>query len=432
LIARKLRQIYRSTGFAASELQEKMSGPRKEDRYLFAALTDPELLLPWLRVIEEQQLPVAGIHPLPIVSLGLMEAFKLKQPDLLLVTRNSAGLRQTFCKHQKFRISRLTALRDGSGPADAYYAEEIGNTRMYLDALTVTHVDDAITVAIFDQDDSLKGIPPLLERDRRNVQCVLINQAEIARRLSMPVSDLALSPDVLHLYLLAASHPLLDLAPAHVEAGFQLYRLRQYGYAASGVLLAAALLWTGLARFQAMQLEDERELLERQATDYQNRYAQVTAQFPVAPASADELRDTVEAARRIRDGLRTPAGAMRVISHALEATPDVMLRRLEWRYGDPKSLDDLPAPTQSSSGAQRQVAIVSAEVVRVAQDHRAVLERIRSFVTAVGGGSQIEEVRVLKLPMDMTSASALSGTTAETARPPETQFQVVIVFKLGT
>ena len=30
-------------------------------------------------------------------------------------------------------------------------AEEIRNTRMYLDALNVTHVDDILTVAIVDQ-----------------------------------------------------------------------------------------------------------------------------------------------------------------------------------------------------------------------------------------------------------------------------------------
>jgi hypothetical protein len=431
LIARKLRQIYRSTAFATCELQEKVTGARKEDRYLFAALTDPELLLPWLRIIEDQRLPVAGIHPLPMVTLRLIELFKLKQPNLLLVSRNSAGLRQTFCKDQKFRISRLTAPRDGSAPADAYYAEEIGNTRMYLDALTVTHVDDTITVVVFDHDDSLKNIPEVLNRDRRNVQCVLINREEIARRLSVPVADLSLSPDVLHLHLLAVGNPVVDLAPAHVEAGFQIYRLRHYGYIGAGAILAAAVLWAAIAKYRAVQLEDETMLLARQTVDYQSRYAQVTAQFPEAPASAEELQDTVETAERIREEQRTPRGAMHVISRALGAVPDVALRQINWSFGDAKG-DDAPPAIPGAPTTPRQVTVVSAEVVRVAQDHRAVLDQIRSFATALAANPQVEEVRVLNLPMDMTSASTLSGTTAETARPPETNFKVAIVFKAGT
>ena len=49
LIARKLRQLFRTTPFAAASLQERMTGRRREDRYLFAAITRPELLSPWLR-----------------------------------------------------------------------------------------------------------------------------------------------------------------------------------------------------------------------------------------------------------------------------------------------------------------------------------------------------------------------------------------------
>lgn len=429
LVARKLRQLYRVTSFVASELQEKLSGTRREDRYLFMALTDPDLLLPWLRVIEQQRLPVAGIHPLPMVTLGLLEAFRLRQQNLLLVSKNNAGLRQTFCRNQKFKISRLTASREGSGPADAYYAEEVGNTRMYLDALTVTHVDDAINVVIFDHDNSLGRIPEALARDRRNLQCVRIDREEISRRLSIPPADLAVSPDVLHLHLLASSRrAFIDLAPAHVEAGFQIYRMRHYGYIASGAVVAGALLWAGFAKFQAMQLEEEAMLLARQTGDYQRRYAEVTAQFPQAPASAAELQHTVEAAEQLRSELRTPRSVMVLISRALGLSPDVALRQIEWRYGDASAMEGLPLSVPAAATPQRQIAIVSAEVVGV-QDHRTVLERIRGFAAALGNNPQVEEVRVLKLPMDMTSQAALSGTTAETARPPEAHFQVAILLR---
>ncbi|HWQ38588.1 MAG TPA: hypothetical protein VNM24_08265 [Burkholderiales bacterium] len=434
LVARKLRQLYRSTAFAACQLQERVAGKRREDRYLFAAITDPELLLPWLRVIERLHVPVAGIHPLPIITLSLIERFKLKHPNLLLVSKNKAGLRQTFCKNLRFRISRLTAARTGSAPADAYYAEEIGNTRMYLDALTVTHVDDTVTVVIFDHDATLSGIPGVLARERPNMPCVRFGRDEIARKLGISPADLDASPDVLHLHLLASGVPAIDLAPAPVEAGFHLYRMRQYVYIASAAAFLGAVLWAGAAEFRATQIEDQVVDLVRQTRDYQARYAQVTAQFPQAPASAEELEDTVETARRIREEFRTPERMLVVLSRALDGSPDISLRQIEWRYGDPKTFEGLAATSASSAGGAttpRQIAVVSAEVVRVAQDHRAVLDRIRGFAASLGADQQVEEVRVVKLPMDVTSASTLAGTTSETARPPETQFQVVVAFRAG-
>ena len=57
MVGRKLKQLYRATPYCSFALQERESGKRRDDRYLFAALTNPDLLLPWLRAIEaaEQQ-----------------------------------------------------------------------------------------------------------------------------------------------------------------------------------------------------------------------------------------------------------------------------------------------------------------------------------------------------------------------------------------
>jgi hypothetical protein len=431
---RRLRQLYRATPFAAWAQHEIVVGKRKDDRYLFAAITDPEVLGPWLRLIEGARAPIAGIHPLPMVTLTLIARLGLKQANLLIVTKNGAGLRQTFCRNLKFRISRLTAPRDAAAPADAYYAEEIGNTRMYLDALTVTHVDDTVHVLILDHDGSLGGLSAVLSRDRPNMQCTLIGPEEIAKRLSIPPADLGASADALHLHLLANASPRLDLAPPQAEVGFQVYKLRQYAYAAAAAIFAASIILAVVNEIRAWWIADEIAAFERQILQYQQRYKEVTAQFPKTPVSSEELRDTVEAAQRIRGQLRTPEAMLVAISRALEASPDISLRQVDWRYGDTARPTEGPAPQPASGSqqdAQRQVAVVSAEVVRVAQDHRAVLERIRGFTASLASNAKVEEVRVLKLPMDVTSASALSGTTAETARPPEAQFQVLVTFRLG-
>ncbi len=431
---RRLRQLYRSTPYAAWAQQERVVGKRKDDRYLFAAITDPELLSPWLRAIELNRAPISGIHPLPMVTLSLIPRLALKHTNLLIVTRNGAGLRQTFCKHLKFRISRLTAPRDPSTPADAYYAEEIGNTRMYLDALTVTHVDDPVDVLILDQDNTLGGLPAALSRGRPNMHCVLMGSEEIARQLAIPAADLSASADALHLHLLAKAAPDLDLAPPQVEVGFQVYKVRQYLYAAAASLFLGASVWAGANEIRAWRIADDIVALEQQIQQYQSRYKEVTAQFPETPVSSEELRETVEAAQRVRGALRTPERMLVVISRALNASPDIALRKVNWRYGIRLEGSDEAQAQPGSSPLQsepRQVGVVTAEVIRDAQDHRAVLDRIRGFAASLAANAQVQEVRVTRLPMDVTSAAALSGSTAETVRSPQAQFEVAVVLKSG-
>src|SRR4249920_2777798 len=154
MIERKLKQLYRSTPFYGSSLQDREDSRRRDDRYLFAALTNPEVFNPWLRILTASGLPIAGVFPVPMVTMGLIKTLDLKDPNLLLVSKLEAGVRQTFFKDQRFRISRLTPIRAGSNIIESC-AEEIRNTRMYLDALNVTHVDDLLSVVVLDQDDSL-------------------------------------------------------------------------------------------------------------------------------------------------------------------------------------------------------------------------------------------------------------------------------------
>src|SRR5918992_6396732 len=66
MVSRKLKQHYRNTPFIGAWLQGRESGKRRDDRYLFAALTNPEILTEWLRAIAAQELPLAAVYMLPM------------------------------------------------------------------------------------------------------------------------------------------------------------------------------------------------------------------------------------------------------------------------------------------------------------------------------------------------------------------------------
>jgi len=440
MIGRKLKQLYRGTPYYSWSLQERATGKRGDDRYLFVALTNPEVLAPWLRAIESNGLPVAGVYPLSIVSASLVERLRLKQTNLLIVTKNSAGFRQTFLKDGKFRISRLTPLRESGGTADQYYADEVANTRMYLDALTVTHVDDTLTAVVVDQDESLGGLPAAIARGRPNIRCHLLTKAEVAARLGISPRDLEASADALHLHLLGEQTPAFNLAPSGVTHGYRRHQATRLVYAASAAVLLGAVLWSGANAYQGLTLGDEIGRLQRETEKQQSQYREVTAQFPQTPTTVENLHNTVEAAQQIRAGLRTPETLFTVVSHALDAAPKVQLNRIEWHYSDAalelESYSDAAAaaataPPAPVSGTPRQVGIISAEVKPFNGDYRAAIEIINAFAAQLAANDMVGEVRALQLPLNIRSDSGLSGSTATAAASSGAQFRLALRFRPG-
>ena len=438
MVGRKLKQLYRGTSYSSASLQERGAGKRKDDRYLFAALTDPELLSPWLRAIDFNGVPVAGVYPLPMVTTSLIERLRLKHTNLLIVTKNTAGVRQTFFKNLKFRISRLTPLGDATGIADQYYADEVSNTRMYLDALTVTHVDDTLQVVILDQDDSLAGLPAAIARGRPNMRSDLLARADIVSQFGITATELDASADALHLHLLGEKKPAINFAPTQVTGGFQRYLGRRWLYAASAATAAVAVLWSGVNAFEVLRLQDEMVDLRRQTQEFHAKYQQVTAEFPQAPIAADNLRHTVELAQQFRGSVRTPESMFLVISRALDATPQIELFRIAWHYGKgPAGTGaELAQPGASDQppldpGTLVQTGVLRGEVTPFDGDYKAAMRFISAFANRLAADDKVAEVRTLQLPLNVSSDTGLSGSTNTSSERGSAQFEISIVFKAG-
>ena len=83
MVQRRLRQLYRNSPYNAAVLQGRETDKRRDDRYLFAALTNAEVFLPWAEAIEDAKIPFAGLYLLPMVMPQLAERLGLTRGDEL-------------------------------------------------------------------------------------------------------------------------------------------------------------------------------------------------------------------------------------------------------------------------------------------------------------------------------------------------------------
>lgn len=446
MAARKLRQHYRNTPYMTAWRLGRDASKRRDDRYLFSALTNPELVTDWLQAVVSRGLPVAGIYLLPLVSAALPEKLGVQNHNLLIVAQHSAGLRLTFFRDKQFRLSRLT--RGESGRAEnrvSYFVEEISNTRLYLHALRTLTLDEPLMVLILDRTDELTEVAQGIARENPSLECIRLGRRDLAAKLGLPESLLDRSPQALYLYLLGLQPPVSNLAPDHVTVGFRRYRARRAVYVAGGAVAAAGVLWAGANVYQLITLQGEAAGAARQTAQLTASYQEATRQFPAAPTSAENLRKTVEIAQKLRETARTPETLMSAVSRALEQSPNIVVRQLGWKYGtseiaservgDRPAGADPKAPTAAVGPARprRQSALIEGEVRPFRGDYRAAIAAIDAFAGRLGKEPAVAEVRIDRLPLNVNPALTLSGNTLDSPDQSATAaFKLVVLLKPNT
>ncbi|MDP2962055.1 MAG: hypothetical protein Q8N54_04795 [Sulfurimicrobium sp.] len=413
LLQRKLKQLYRNTPYCTAWIQGRDSGKRRDDRYLFAALINADMLRPWLDVLHRHQAPLAGIFLLPMVSQELLFLLKLTHPDVLLVSMHHDGLRQSFFQGGQLKTSRL-AVFGSENVATASLIAEIGKTRLYLNSLRLAARESALAVLLLDPDDAMEEMQQCLQADP-TYACQRLTQRELSAHLKglSPGS----CPYSTHMAVLGLRHPEHNLAPASETRSHWRHQQRRTLYGASAVAAAVSLIWAGTNLFQQYQLDGEARHLAGQTQEQLARYVEVTKTFPQTPVSADHLEKAVQIADRLKQDGRTPERMMQIVSRVLETSPDIALTRFAWKYGVPgENSDKVHAATPSAGGARwAEWGVIEAEVRPFHGDYRAAMAGIKRFADKLKHDPDVASASVTQMPLNVHSTSALSGNTLDTA-----------------
>lgn len=435
MVLRKLKQAFRSTPYHTAWLQGREPDKRLDDRFLFAALTNPDVLRPWLEVIHAAQAPLAGIYLMPLVSQSVLDRLRVDARDLLVVSQHPSGLHQSFFQKRQLKTSRVVPL-DGmehGSPVDAV-VDEIGKTRLYLNSLRLLAHGAKLDILVLDLDDSMAGLCRQIEADP-SFSCHRLSRTEIGARFGIPLPVLESSSYALHLAVLGRQPPPYNLAPAPLTRGFWHYRVRRVLYGAAAAAALVSLGWSGANLLRQSDYDARTRSLAAETEADQARYLAAARQFPQTPAGAENLKKAVEIAAALRQGSRTPERAMGAVSRALEASPEIALNQLRWKFGpdSPDAADAPEAARRAAAASWRETGDAEGEIRPFRGDYRAAMASIGRFAEALKNDQAMAEVTLTEMPLNIHSASGMSGNTLDAggAEAVRARFKIKMVLKEG-
>ena len=114
IISRRLGQYFYGSPYTTALSLGRETTGRKDEKMLFAGLTRPPQIDPWLTVLKETGSQLTALHSAPFLVTELYKGLDLSGGRHLLLTIGKGGLRQTYFENGQFRFSRLTPLVLGS------------------------------------------------------------------------------------------------------------------------------------------------------------------------------------------------------------------------------------------------------------------------------------------------------------------------------
>lgn len=407
MVERRLRQLYRGQPFCNAWRQGRESQGRKDDRYLFSALHDSDWLAPWLSTLDSLGFPLAGISLISSAAQALLTRLRINEPQVLLVSRQIAGLRFSYFQQGLLRFSRLTPGERG----ELDCADEVSKTLLYLTSQHIIPREVRCTVLLLDPESSHGHTLASLNADPL-FDARQIGIEQIVKALHVPGEFIKASPGIALLGAQAWVTPVINLAPDRITRAYTLHRLRRAINGTAFACLMGGAAVAGAQWLETSHYKSETLNLTQDLARNESLYQETLKQYPRISVPPDMLRQAVQAANALESGMRSPEPAYASLSQALDRHPDVVLQSLRWE-------DKLAAGMGKGSHLE-----VRARIEPFDGNYRVAVDRIQSFIATLTTQRGISSVSLIESPVSSRSDSPLSGSTLDGKTPNQANFKV--------
>ncbi|SFM22317.1 hypothetical protein [Rugamonas rubra] len=450
LRARRLLQQYRDTPYRHLGVQGRDAAGRRDDIVLLCALTNPAVVQPWIAALEQLKAPLAGLYSATLLSAALLPKLALDEAHLLLVSQQSAGLRQSYFQRGQLKFSRLTPALDRDG-APVNLAAETGKTQQFLTSVRLLGRGEMLHTVVLAPAPQIAALEALC-RDGAETSYRFVALAEAAARLGLAEAPALAEPLLLH--LLAAARPAGHYALGEARRYFLLRRARLALSGAAAAVCAGALLWSGANLWNYVGDSGAGERLAREAEQFDRRYQGVMADLPPSVAKTANMKAAVTVERMVAEQAPQPQAMMAMLSAALDKVPQVSLLQLDWAVkpagaasqsapagtaAQPAALAALAggaadggqaAPLSSAligiPGRPPQTLRVEAEIAVSQDNYRSVLEAMNRFTQELARQPRLL-VQIEQPPLDTRPNVKLSGKAGTAAADGKAKFILNLV-----
>ena len=332
VMGRKLAQLYRASPFRHGIIQGREPEGRRDDKVLYHAVTNPELLKPLLASLESANVPLEGIYSSAVLSGRLLQALNAFFKHTLLVTIvPDFGLRQTYFQNKLIKFSRLTPIIfDDGQPVGQLIAAETSRTWQYLDSLRFFASGETLEVSILVHARDRQMVTDAI-RTYPLIQYRFLDIDEVAAKLKLKPAPVSSHAEELLVHLYAQGRVENHFATPE-QRRFGMFKRARFGLFAltAGILLAGSI-GAAFNLYQASKISNEIDRRTDLTKPLQAEYRTVVNEISKQTAASETVRDASGFFNQyMRPATAAPGDFVREYSQAFAEFPNIQLLQLVW------------------------------------------------------------------------------------------------------
>lgn len=441
LLARKLGQFFYGSSLAAAISYGREKSGRHDEKFLFAALTRPQLFEPWLAALRAAEAQLAGIYSLPLLGTLLLAKIAPSRERCLLVSVTQGGIRQSYFENGQIRFSRLTPMAATGAPEiAASSAAEAEKIYQYLfGQRMVAHGPPLPVISLVHP--AQIGVFVEHWKSTEDLQVDIRDLHAACKACGLKTLPQDSRSEALFLHLMAQSPPRQQFAPKEERRFFRLWQIRSALLKGGAAVLIGCLLYVGQQMVQVFDFRSATTALLQEAENDQQRYAAIQKTFPPMPASTESLRAVINRFEDLEKRSTTPEPMYLVISRALGEVPRVDLERIQWQLGsnpeeglqflaDRRGGATGPTASDRAGGAMYASAIIHGLLpASMLSDQRSQLETVNAFAKSLQQDASLK-VSIRRMPFDIESGKSLKSAEESEMAASQPKFIVQVIRKL--
>ena len=431
LIERRLSRKYSRTRFRLGHYQGASEAEEGMRDVLYSAVSNHELLEPWLAVIAEQQTPLSGIYSVPLLGEKMLRTLRKPAGNSLLLSHHQGNrLRMVYLRDGDLKSARLSkappTTDDGYGE---HVFSEILRSRRYLERARLIENSAAVDAyMITDAENADRIISG--DSGKLPLHFHFIRTAEAAKALRLSEVPGPDRLEILYLALVARGRPDHNYA---VQGETRYHKLSVARHAALGGIVAASLVgsaFAGVNFMTAFELRSATALMDSQIQRMEETFRRENDDFAPVKADSHEMKQAVDTGDYLLANRLPAAWVMEQLGAVLGEYPQLQLDELTWTAeAEPEST---PQPRRGENVAVnvKPLQTVSAEVVGQVVPFdgnlRNAFALIKEFENRLREKTAFDEVRVTEYPIDASPQSSVSGEFVASDDRGEAHFKVLL------
>lgn len=446
VISRLIDRYYRSSqNYCYSEIIGRDKSGRKDDTVVIGAMTNPQLIQPWLSIIDECEVPLSGIWTLPLISKHLLKTLKATNGVVLLVSQQvNSNVRQTLFREGKLISSRQSIINqdqeDISGVGELA-APEVARTIQFLRAQNLIGENEEIKLHVLAAQEQVASLEHSFQSSGQELgqQSITIHQLKnIHDLLGLKGVGEKFSDGVFSWCCLNQNFLTSHYGEAQLFNRYHNKLAAAVLYATSLIVIITAVLYAGSNVSDAMEYEKSIAILKKEETSYKDLYAKKFKDFEGVFQNAGVMNSAVELAEQIRiNSATSPLDFLIVLSEILsqQGIGTVHIDKIEWKA---INIDEQSRAIVRANYTGREPvkhdAVISGRIDEPEHNYRESVNHIQRIIEYLKASPRIENVEALSMPVDVRSKSRFateSGVKSQQQRSSETTglFSLRIIMK---